>query len=244
MAHVLEEKKKLSESILWDLQDNFYSQTGVNAWSNAIVPNFVTSNAFIASSYAKLILSFIHDWHARRKAQRGDDSDSGDEATDDPVYICEIGAGHGKMGFLILTKLVALKEFWPKTKGGPPFIYVLTDFAQANVEFWKGHDCFRRFAEQGLVDFAVFDSQKDSVVRLQLSGAVISRRTCLAPMVAICNYVFDTLKQDAFRIEKGGRLQEALCTVISERHEPNPRDKSVIRRIRCNWHVAIVSPFY
>ena len=61
---------------------------------------------------------------------------------------------------------------------------------------------------------------------------MLNASTIKNPMVVICNYIFDTLKQDAFRIVEG-ELQQALCTVISDQHEENPIHPDVIRRIRC-----------
>ena len=33
---------------------------------------------------------------------------------DEPIYIVEVGAGHGKLGFLILNHLAELAEFMPQ----------------------------------------------------------------------------------------------------------------------------------
>jgi hypothetical protein len=52
----------LRDSLLWRLQLAFYTRAASRAWTDAIVPNFVTSNAFIASTYAKIILATLRDW--------------------------------------------------------------------------------------------------------------------------------------------------------------------------------------
>lgn len=33
---------------------------------------------------------------------------------EEPIYIVEVGAGHGKLGFLILNHLAELREFMPE----------------------------------------------------------------------------------------------------------------------------------
>ena len=38
--------------MLWKLQNSFYDGFGSNAWCDAMVPNFVTSNGYIAKVYA------------------------------------------------------------------------------------------------------------------------------------------------------------------------------------------------
>ena len=65
MSHVLDERKPLRDSILWKLQAAFYDQINIRCWSDAIVPNFVTSNAFIANCYSRNILAFVRDWFVR-----------------------------------------------------------------------------------------------------------------------------------------------------------------------------------
>jgi hypothetical protein len=65
MTHVLDERKPLRDSILWRLQASFYDRINIRCWSDAIVPNFVTSNAFIANCYARNILAFVRDWFLR-----------------------------------------------------------------------------------------------------------------------------------------------------------------------------------
>lgn len=58
---VLEPPTRLSSSVLWRLMDEFYSRQGASAWQNGVVPSFITSNMFIARTYAKLALAFWAD---------------------------------------------------------------------------------------------------------------------------------------------------------------------------------------
>ena len=62
---LLEEAKPLRESLLWKLQSSFYSSKGMSAWSEGVVPSFVTSNNFLAAGYAKIIIGFMRDWFLR-----------------------------------------------------------------------------------------------------------------------------------------------------------------------------------
>lgn len=61
----LEDAKPLRESSLWRLQSSFYRRVAIAAWADAIVPSFVTSNAFIAAGYARVLLGFMRDWFLR-----------------------------------------------------------------------------------------------------------------------------------------------------------------------------------
>jgi hypothetical protein len=63
--------------------------------------------SYIARGYAKTILGYINDMH---------DAPAGSPLTVDPslpVYIVEIGAGHGKLGYLIIEALLRLREYLP-----------------------------------------------------------------------------------------------------------------------------------
>ena len=96
MRYTLEPPTRFSQSILWRLQKSFYDDTGVDAFvSNNAIPSFITSNAFIARRYARLILGFVHDEVA---AGRLDSSH--------PVYVVEAGSGAGRFAYLLLKGLV------------------------------------------------------------------------------------------------------------------------------------------
>lgn len=179
------------------------------------------------------------------------------------MYIVEIGAGHGKLTFLLLRKLLDMKEFWPHDGC---FKVVMTDFTEHNVNFWNTHAPLQKFFDAGLLDMAQFgtfhfaaagsklrrrltdtsvfaptDAVTDRELRLVRSKEVLDRSTVVNPIVVVSNYIFDTLKNDAFRVAEG-ELQQALCTVISSKAEPEPTHPDVISRIRCHWDYRPVTP--
>lgn len=85
------------------------------------------------------------------------------------------------------------------------------------------------------MDFAVYDAEADTSLTLRLTGIVINRHTCSNPVMAIANYLFDTLRHDAFRLVDQ-QLQEALITCWSEqKHEPDLNDPELIKRIKHRW---------
>ena len=81
---------RLLDSIIWKYQREFYEKLNIKAWRDAIVPNFVTSNSFIANCYARVIVRYIKDCAA-----------NGMIDPSKPVYIVEVGAGSGKFGYLL-----------------------------------------------------------------------------------------------------------------------------------------------
>ena len=170
---------------------------------------FVSSNAFLASGYARIIMGFLRDWRASPKGA----------ACSTPVHIVELGAGHGRLSFLVLRELL---ELWTlEQQGGgaspsapPPFRFIITDVAASGPEFWAKHESLARFVAMGVLDFAVFDAERGGAMHLKVSGHVISPGSLAAPVVALANYVFDTLRADHFRCVDGA-LQQAHAALYS-----------------------------
>ncbi len=234
---VLERTSRLSHSMIWDWMRAFYDQKGVGAWTNGIVPNFVTTNCCIAKMYTEVIFGFLTDVlspQGRRKF--GVDLDQ-------PIYIVEVGSGHGKFSFLVLKQLMRMREYLPDTgRRALPFKFIMTDFTESNIRFWRNHPRFREFIDMGAVDFAKFDAENDRDIKLLLSGERLDKRSVHNPVVLVANYIFDSLRQEAFRIVDG-QLQEALITVTSSRgFEPDLNDPGLIKRFKPMWTYSNVSP--
>ena len=206
-GYLLEEKKRLSESILWKLQRQYYDERGLSAWESGAVPSYVTSNPYIAGAYAAMTLSYLRDAMAG-----GAKSATGATVTIDPtkpIYIFELAAGHGRFSFLFLKKFFALLE--SSSLRGLDVRYVMTDFTQNNIRSWLAQPLFRPYLESGRLDFGVFDLEADSSVRLVRSGRDLTAADIANPLVVFANYIFDTVTQDVFRIE-GGNVHEVRVT--------------------------------
>ena len=61
---VIETDRRLSQSVLWDLQRRYFAEAGISAWSTSRVPHYVTSNPALAHAYAAVFLGFLRDLHA------------------------------------------------------------------------------------------------------------------------------------------------------------------------------------
>ena len=91
---ILQQDMPLSKSWLWDMQHEFFEREGINAWVNQ-VPFYITSNPYIANSYANIIIRFMQD-----RVKRGSYNPL------EPFYIIELGAGSGKFSFYIIKRLM------------------------------------------------------------------------------------------------------------------------------------------
>ncbi|CAE7943406.1 unnamed protein product, partial [Symbiodinium sp. KB8] len=196
--------------MLWLLNRAFYSQVGGAAWSNGTVPSFMTTNAYIARAYAKVILGTTLDiW---REGTVG--------STNEPLYIVEVGGGSGRLAYLILEVLSRFQDFLPRDAQGRVLLrYVLTDVSEAMLKSWREKPLMKAMCDHaeglGILDYAVFDAEKDETVRetlaikLAISGTTIEAGAQANPIIFIANYVMDSLSQDAIRLPKEGGLAVA-----------------------------------
>ena len=236
---ILETKQRLSESILWKLQRNFFEQEGIGAWNTGKVPHYATSNPFIANAYGKVVFGFLRDCAANSqmpldpplpplKTPLGDRGINLLLDRTQPVYIMELGSGSGRFSYHFLKQFFesyarsALKEISVK--------YIMTDFAQKNLDFWQTHPALQPFIEQGLLDFARFDITSDRTLTLVRSGETLDSQTLKNPLVVLANYFFDSIPQDLFHIEDG-QLYETLITLNAFSPNPDLTDQKLLETL-------------
>ncbi|HEX4964908.1 MAG TPA: tetratricopeptide repeat protein [Thermoanaerobaculia bacterium] len=195
---------RFSQCNLWREQRRFYQEEGVRAWSGKI-PYQATCNPVIANAYAQLIARFLQDYVRSARQSPG------------PVFLLELGSGPGTFGFYFVKRLLGLLESLELRE--PGFVYVMSDFCEKNVAFWRSHPALRELVSQGVLDFAQYDVGASRRVRLLESGRVLDRESARersgAPWVVFANYVFDILPQDVFRVA-GGRLFEGRTRGLPE----------------------------
>lgn len=182
---VLERRVPFSQSMVWQLQRRYFAERGVDAWRHGEVPHYVTSNPTIANAYAEIALAFWRD--RERLAPQAE-----------PLTICELGGGAGRFAFHFLKRL----EILCADAGIPPqaFRYVLTDTADANLAFWRGHPGFEPFFADGRLDLARFDVTSPGSLALEVSGDVIGPGSLAHPLLVVANYLFDSVPQDLFHV--------------------------------------------
>ncbi len=233
----IEAHSRLSESVLWQLQRAFYLQRGTDAWRQT-VPEYITSNTFIADAYARVVLGFLRDCHPTEAETT---ERSGTPSTIERVNIVELGSGSGRFAYYFLN---ALRRSHRESSRVLPFRYIMTDLAQANIDAWRAHPSFQEALNEGVLDFAQLDAEHDDVLVLQQSNERISQDTIDSPVVVLANYLFDSIPQDAFRV-KDGRLEETLVSVTSPRGEPDLDDPAVLGGVNYSFtQVAAALPHY
>ncbi|MDJ1184709.1 SAM-dependent methyltransferase [Roseofilum casamattae] len=213
----LEFNRRLSQSLLWQLERNYFDRQGIRAWNTGAVPHYVTSNPTIAQAYAEVILAHLRDrFH--------------DNSLDPnhPLYILELGAGCGRFAFHCLRYLESHLPDRGTTR--PPVVYVMSDFTQSNLNYWQQHDRLHPFLDKGLLDFALVDATEIGTLQLAQSGQAITAETLTNPLVVIANYFFDSLPQDVFAI-KNGQFHESLVTLTTQHPNPDLAQPDLIDRL-------------
>jgi tetratricopeptide (TPR) repeat protein len=230
---LVEESKRLSQSLIWPLQRKFFDEQSIDAWRDSIVPHYVTSNTFIARAYARMVFGYLRD--AARDEQHPMDPSQ-------PLYILELGAGSGRFSYHFIKNFF---DVWQQsTLSHVPVCYVITDFCEKNLNFWRQHPFLQPYLEQGLLDFALVDVCTPGDITLYHSGATLAQGQMRNPLVAIANYVFDSIEQDAFHVADGA-LHESLVSLYSPDHEADVDDASLLQRLQIHWqNVPTDSDYY
>lgn len=225
----VESKKPFAESLIWQLNRDFYDQEGTGAWSKGLVPHHLTSSSMVGKTYAELILGLLKDL-----ANKG--------AIQEKVYLLELGAGHGRLAFHILKHLGRLIE--QSQLELPEYCYVLSDFSEDNLTFFQNHSQFQAYYESGLLDFAFFDVIESKEIHLRHADIKISPKDLNQPLLVIANYFFDSIPNDLFHFNN---TKVSSCGVsLQTAEDPKEMDTmGLIKKIQLDFHLEPIKlPFY
>ncbi len=213
------ERCRYASSLLWDLQRRYFEGMGVDAWKLGEVPHYVTSNPTIARTYAEMVLAFRRD----RIALTGDDRS--------PLHICELGAGSGRFAFHFLRSLAQLCA----EAGIAPtsFRYIVTDVAEANLDFLARHPSLVPFTAAGMLDFAVFDVGQSDRLALR-GGETIEAGDLGRPLVVIANYVFDGIPNDLYFV-RGQQVFDCFVALSTSEDPAGLDAASLLGRLDCRF---------
>ncbi len=211
---ILDSAKPLSKSIIWKLQSDFYENQGPEAWIRGIVPQYITTNPYIANLYVKTVFAYCRDIVSTEEFNK-----------DSTIYIMELAAGVGRFTYTFLKRFLKMLE--QSTLKGLKFKYLITDLAERNVEYWLAHSYLKPYFESGVLDCATFDMTKDDELSLRYSGEVLSKGNLQNPLILFANYTFDSLPQDTFYVNEG-ELYEGLITVTSTDAPIDASDHSIL----------------
>lgn len=180
---IIQEMIRFDQSIVWSLLHRFYTEAGPEAWSNKIVPQRSTSNAFCADTYASIVASFFKELVAEGNSQ--------------PPLIIELGGGSGRFAWQFLNRL--FNYHFAGSDDCPEFTYLLTDGSAKNIEGWKKKERFSPLVESGVLEFAELLIEADPVIRTE-KGDLKPQDLADRPVIIIANYLFDSIASNMVRV--------------------------------------------
>lgn len=188
--------KRLSETLLWPLQRDYFTREGVRAWE--VVPFYATSRALFCEMYADMLVNFLLDQQDKINY-------------DSELFIVEIGGGTGCFAYRFLNELMPkLQNF--KYLSQLKLRYILTDFTENIVNQWMTNKKLDVHRRSGILDYSVFRPEKDNKLSLLNSKRELTKSDWANPLIVIANYFFDSIEQDAFRVNDG-ELEEVKFTI-------------------------------
>lgn len=222
---VIQSKTPFAESIIWQLNRDFYQEQGIKAWSEGVVPHQMTSNSQVGKTYAELIFAFLKDLAEKGKIQ-------------EVVYIVELGAGHGRLAFHILKHLQKLVA--STTRELPNYCYILSDIVEDNLSFFMDHPQLQVYLEQGQLDVAYFDAIGSKEMQLRYAKKTIYAQELNTPILAVANYFFDSIPNDLYYIND--RTISACSVSIESNVDPVGVDiNSVFKAMKMTYYVDPVN---
>ncbi len=227
VTYNIQGETRFSESLMWQINRDFYQQKGISAWSNSIVPHQITNSSSAATTYAELIYAFLKDVESN--------ADSTDK-----VYILELGAGHGRLSYNILKRLDQLI-----LDGGgcsTEYCYILSDMVESNLAFYDKHPKLQEYYTRGLLDIAYFDAELSHELELRKSGVRIGPSELEQPILTIANYFFDSLPNELYYFQDGNGYTCAVS--IDSLTDPQGKNAhELIEDMELTFHRSIVDGF-
>lgn len=226
---MIEQHKRFSQSALWRMQREYFDKEGINAWVNQ-VPFYITSNPFIANSYARLVLAFIRDWIKKQPGSKNH-----------PFYIMELGTGSGRFSYYFVKTLKDLLQ--NSGMSDVKFCYVMSDFTKHNMQYWEEHSTLKPFVESGLIDFAMYDMEAERPITLVKQNIRLSPEVLVNPLTVFANYIFDTISHDSFAVHEG-KLYELLLNLSTDEKNMENNRPIVMEKIAVDYSVSEIKNAY
>lgn len=216
---ILESDKRLSECMIWEMQRRYFEKERAKVWTGDTF--YSTNRMTFVESYVELVSAALLDCASICDQEQ-------------PLYILELGGGSGCFAYRFLNDLAENFQDFESLKK-LKIKYVLTDFSELLVKEWLKNKNLKTLVEQEILDFAVFDPQRDQKLDLIVSEKTLTSKDIKNPLIVIANHVFDSIEQDAFRITNGV-LQESRISLFREDksgsfdREPTLDDLRIVER--------------
>ncbi len=225
----IEKKTPFAESLVWQINKDFYNQNGIAAWRDEIVPHQITNSSLAATTYAESIFAFLKDQESLQETKK-------------KVYILELGAGHGRLCYNILGHLDQLIE--DAENFTTEYCYVLSDIVEDNLEFYSNHPKLKAYYDRGVLDISYFDAAESHELILRKSGTKITPNDLEQPILSIANYFFDSLPNSLFYFQDD-KVYDCAVSIDSQLDPMGKSAQELIKEMELTFHTSnAVKPYF
>lgn len=217
--HLIEGPTQFSKSRIWQFQRDYFNHVGIDAWRYGKVPHYISSNPIVGKTYAELVLAFLRDL-----SLKGQQTET--------VYLIELGAGHGRMCYHFFKHFE--KYYESSAIRLPPFCFILSDFTENNLRFWKEHPRLQPYFEKGWMDLSLFDVENSHEIILQYAGINLKSQMLQQPLLVVANYLFDSIPQDLYHVSVDG-IQNCLITLKTDRNPSDIGQDELIKELEIEY---------
>ena len=193
VTQVFEQDTPLDSSVLWTWIQHFYSQGGVEVWSDGDVPFHITNTPVLAQEWARSIIASLRDF-ARMELLD----------PEHPVEIYELGPGTGRHAFFLIRELKRLEQLTQSFCSSKlRFRLHLAELGIPGLSSLSKHPNLQNYFESGDLYLHQFDIDKDERPKLFHPKKSELKLPSKNPSFVIGNYILDSLPHDVVRVDQG-----------------------------------------
>jgi hypothetical protein len=178
----LESNKRLSESLIWDLQKEAMKEDRSSLQDD----DRMTTRASFCAVYIDFIVSLLLDY--------GDRLDR-----DAPVYILELGAQRGLFSLKVLAGLKQKLLNFERLKD-LKIRYLMSDWHKQGFDGCCENVLFKNQIEAGDLDFVLIEDPERAVIHLSVEDRTLSQADFKNPLIVLAKHFFERTRQDAFSV--------------------------------------------
>jgi tetratricopeptide (TPR) repeat protein len=119
----------------------------------------------------------------------------------------------------------------------------MSDFTPSNLKFWDQHPALQEFLDDKLLDFALYDMEKDTEITLTKSGVTLAPGSVANPITVFSNYVFDTVSHDAFTV-KNNQLYASLVSLKTQSQNIQQGKPVVLEDVHISYDAVDIDENY
>ncbi len=201
---IIEDFVPYDRSVHWRLHDAYFAQRGIDAWREGEVPYQSTTNYAVATMQANLLVALARDLER-----------AGALASDDEVWVLEVGAGLGQFAANFMRALDA--SCGPEGRALAPRVrYVASDYSPRSLTEALETPELAPWVASGRLMGAHYDLRDPTTMRLY-GGAALPH----PPLLVIASYIADSIACKQLQ-RRGAHWFESHVQVRAPLHDGEP----------------------